>query len=116
MFHKCKRRQMAGMDVEPVRTIIIFDGAEELGNREIRRLPGLKVMWEVAPESMYHSPVGGGVRVMVLKLLVRACWSHEPVLDMGVHGTGGCCCWNVDGCDGIRGNDGTPKPGAGGPM
>jgi hypothetical protein len=72
MFPKCKRRQMAGMDVEPVRTIgskaplptIILDGVEELGNRETRRLPGSEVMWKVAPESMYHSPVGGGVRVM----------------------------------------------------
>jgi hypothetical protein len=29
-------------------------------------------MCAVAPESMYHSPVGGGVRVMVLKDLARS--------------------------------------------
>jgi hypothetical protein len=36
-------------------------------------------MWEPTPESAYHSAeYGGGVKDMVLKLLIKDAWSQDP--------------------------------------
>jgi hypothetical protein len=40
------------------------------------RLPMVEVMWLSAPESMFHSPDGGGVRDVVLNVMAKAFRSH----------------------------------------
>jgi hypothetical protein len=42
-------------------------------NKEMLALSG--VMWLEAPKSMTQSVAPGGLRVMMLKLLARDCWS-----------------------------------------
>jgi hypothetical protein len=66
--------------VEPMNTTgraepsptIIMEGVELEEGQEKESIPELEAMCAVAPESMYHSPVEGGVRVMVLKDLARS--------------------------------------------
>jgi hypothetical protein len=47
---------------------MILEGVEELGQKTWERIPELDAMCEEAPESMYHSVVGGGVNVIMWKL------------------------------------------------
>jgi hypothetical protein len=56
---------------DPLPTMI-EEGVEEEGGCEERRLSVVEVMWLSAPESMYHSIDGGGVRDVVLNTAVRA--------------------------------------------
>lgn len=53
-----------------------------------QRVPVLEVMWEEAPESIYHSLELGVASVAVLWEAARACGSHwdGPV----IHCRGGC--------------------------
>ena len=48
-------------------------------------------MWEPAPESAYHSVEdGGGIKDMVLKLLIRDAWSEDSPA-IGVQEACGVC-------------------------
>jgi hypothetical protein len=53
-------------------------------------IPAVLTIWESAPESAYHSVEEGGVRDMVLKLLVSVVGSQDPPCN-GVQGAS-CCC------------------------
>jgi hypothetical protein len=48
------------------------EGPDKEGGRGDERIPEWAVIWDPALESAYHSALfGGGVRVIVLKLLTR---------------------------------------------
>ena len=69
---------------EPLLTTI-WEGVERDGKWEAERVPVSDAMWLLAPESMYHSPEGGGVSCIVLKALARPVGSQYPMPDIGVH-------------------------------
>ena len=67
---------------------MIDEGPDKEGGRGEERIPKWVVMCEPAPESAYHSAgLGGGVKDIVLKLLMRDACSQDPP-DMGFHGAG----------------------------
>ena len=66
---------------EPLPTMMEEGVVEEGGWDEVR-IPEVEAMWDEAPESIYHSCVGGGESCMVLKFYARVFWSHiQPVAE-----------------------------------
>jgi hypothetical protein len=54
-----------------------IDGVDKEGGEMVESIPASEVMCEPAPESAYHSNVGG-FSVMVLKECARESWCRDP--------------------------------------
>ena len=58
--------------------MMIDEGVHDEYGEIVERLPVAEVMWEPAPESAYHSEVGGGLNVIMLNELAKEFESNEP--------------------------------------